>query len=244
MKYLFICGTARSGTTAMWRLLTSDERVVIGLERYIGLCSKHALTEELFSIERFTTLYEGDTFYQDLSIPYYKKVKVLLATADYVGDKIPMLFHYFDRLFTNIPTAKVIFMLRNIIDVASSYEARANDNNDTAWTANRRTAAAIKDWHQSLLVLQKYSNDSRVFPIIYEDFFSTTNSIEALYQFLQLEPNHAVQTRYDAVLSKSSQLEKQRKRELTIDAVQQICETAPFELYRDVLKEIRTKQNS
>ena len=34
MEYLFIAGCARSGTTAMARLLNQDPRILIGIERY------------------------------------------------------------------------------------------------------------------------------------------------------------------------------------------------------------------
>ncbi|MFZ2724764.1 MAG: sulfotransferase [Methylococcaceae bacterium] len=242
MNYLFICGTARSGTTAMWRLLTSDERIVLGLERYSVLYDKQKPNKELFSFERFHDLRQHDTFYQSFP-PYYQKAERLFNNALYIGDKTPKLFNHLDSLLTQIPSAKVIFMLRNIIDVAASYEARANNEDDKTWSATRRTAHAINDWKQSLMILKQYSDDERVLPIIYEDFFSANNTLEPLYQFLELKTNDAVNLAYNNIINKSSKLEGQRKRELTINAVQQICETAPFGLYREVLQKIRAKQN-
>ncbi len=244
MNYLFICGTARSGTTAMWQLLTGDERLVIGLERYSKLCSNQPLTPDLFTPERFFNLQITDTFYPDLQgfDPYYAKAEKLFATADYVGDKIPKLFNFLDTLLANFPQAKVVFMLRNIIDVATSFETRANGVNDKSWPATRKTQAAIKEWKHSLQTLKKYSNDERVFPIIYEEFFSENSSLEPLYQFLGLEPTESARLSHQAILAQSPKLEiKRRQRQLPIDAIQQICETAPFALYRDVLRNIRAK---
>jgi hypothetical protein len=244
MNYLFICGTARSGTTAMWRLVTADERLVIGLERYSKHSSHHVLTTDLFTPERFLELRAGDTFYPNLCEfdPYYEKVGALLAHAEYVGDKIPKLFNFLDTLFANIPTAKVIFMLRNIIDVATSFESRANSIQDKSWPETRKTQAAIKEWRNSLLMLKKYHNDDRVFPVIYEEFFAANSSIEPLYQFLGLEPTQAAHLAHQALLAQNLHLEiKRRKRELSVEGVQQICETAPFALYREVLRTIRAK---
>jgi hypothetical protein len=63
-----------------------------------------------------------------------------------------------------------------------------------------------------------------------------------LYQFLGLEPTQAAHLAHQTLLAQNLQLEiKRRKRELSVEGVQQICETAPFALYREVLRTIRAK---
>jgi len=244
-KHLFICGTPRSGTTALWRLIASDERIIIGVERYGNLFFKSPLTPDLFTSERFCTIMKGDTFYQDLVAfnPYYQNVAERFANASYVGDKIPMLYNYLDRLFANIPDAKVIFLLRNIIDVAASYEARANNVDDLSWKREKRTASAISDWRASLSVLKRYIDDERVLPLVYEDFFVNNDKLQMLYNFLGIKPTEQVNTAYQTTLQSSMHLEKNRKRDLPLESVRLICETAPFGLYRDMLKSITTSQS-
>ena len=116
-KYLFVCGSPRSGTTAMRNFLANDNRIKMGVERYGNLFFRKPLTTELFEYERFFDLQEGDTFYNELNSfsPYYKKIIDNYEGAEYYGDKIPLLYKYLDRLNEAIPNSKVIIMIRNII---------------------------------------------------------------------------------------------------------------------------------
>jgi hypothetical protein len=243
VKYLFVCGAPRSGTTAMWRLLASDRRIVMGVERYGNLFFKESLTKELFTYERFSNLLPGDTFYDDLSSfnPYYDKLEALFSQAVYVGDKLPLLYRHLDSLLSNIVDAKIVFMLRNIFDVCASYEARANDPEDAAWPSDKRTPAAIEDWWSALRVLKDHANNEQVFPVIFEDVFSSSGKIDNLFEFLELDITSDVAATYKALLARGAQLEKIRKRDLATKDVRLICETAPFGLYREVLKGIATK---
>jgi hypothetical protein len=49
---LFVCGTPRSGTTAMQALLAGDDRIALGMERY-GSYLGADFNEGLFTKERF-----------------------------------------------------------------------------------------------------------------------------------------------------------------------------------------------
>jgi len=227
----------------MCRLMRHDKRIAIGVERYAHLIFKRPLTQDLFTYERFFNIEPGDTFYSDLSSSHYQQIVQNYPSADYVGDKIPRLFKSLDELFVNFPQARVIAMLRNIFDISVSYEARADDPDDAHWPDKRRTESAIKDWTALLKALQRYADDGRVFPVIYEDFFSEQGSLEPLYNFLQLELNPELKKAYQDMTLASTQLENKRSRALPISAVRQICETAPFSVYRQVLKNIRNKNS-
>jgi hypothetical protein len=241
-KYLFVCGAPRSGTTAMWKLLTADDRIVLGVERYGNLFFKHALTTELFELDRFMKLEAGDTFYADLCQfnDYYSTIPKRYESAIYVGDKIPLLYRYLKPLLKEIPEAKIVFMLRNIFDVAASYEARANDLADSSWARDKRTASAVRDWHNSLVALKELQTDNRVYPVIFEDFFFSDASLDNLYAFLSLDVTEENRTRHNHLLARSRQLEATRKRNLSAQDVVHICTTAPFGLYRELLSKIRS----
>lgn len=245
-KHLFICGTPRSGTTALWRLISRDERIIIGVERYGNLFFKTPLTSNLFTAERFCNIQAGDTFYQDLKAfnPYYQTVAERFGEAAYVGDKIPLLYNHLDSLFANIPDAKVIFIVRNIIDVASSYEARADNIHDESWQRDKRTASAIADWRASLIILKRFldKDDQRIFPVKYEDFFVNDGGLGKLYQFLDLPITKEVEYLYGSLLQQGAMLENNRKRNLNLEGVRLICETAPFGLYRQVLDQIAERK--
>ena len=65
MKYCFVFGCPRSGTTAVARLLQAHPRVVIGMERYKFLLSRRrdrgTFGPTLFERERFFDFRAGDT---------------------------------------------------------------------------------------------------------------------------------------------------------------------------------------
>jgi hypothetical protein len=228
----------------MWRLLSGDTRIILGVERYGNLFFKNPMTKELFEPKRFLSNQPGDTFYSDLVAfnGYYSGIDARFDTADYVGDKIPLLYLYLDSLFSNIPDAKIVFMLRNVFDVAASYEARANDLNDDSWRRDKRTAVALLDWRRSLTALKTYIDDGRVFPVIYEDFFFQEGGLGPLYEFLELKPTAEVQSQMGDLLSRSKGLELGRKRDLPLEAVMNIGLNAPFGGYRELVEKIRARQ--
>ncbi|MBF0122425.1 MAG: sulfotransferase [Candidatus Omnitrophica bacterium] len=246
IQYVFVCGCPRSGTTALLEVLLSDSTVVLGCERYGGYLGRKVLTRDLYEPERFFDIRKGDSFYSDFSeLPdWYKSIsRERYEEGVFRGDKIPKLYEHLDGLFVNFPKAKIVFMLRNIFDVASSYEARANNKEDKTWPREIRTAAAIRDWHRSLETLNKYMDDDRVFPVIYEDFFLGKNGIGSLCHFLGITLSDAVRSAYNAVITESHRLEIRGKSlRLPIDIAQKICETAPCGMYRDILRKIRIKQ--
>lgn len=241
MKYLFVCGAPRSGTTAMWKFLAEDKNIIMGVERYGNLFFKEPLTKNLFEKKRFLDIQEGDTFYSELVTfnPYYKDLNEKFDTSEIVGDKIPLLFKYLDGLFREIPEARVVIMLRNIIDLASSYEDRAGNPKDNTWSENKKTAEAIEDWRDSLKAIKNWIDDKRVKVVVYEDFFHGDLPLEDLYDFIDLELNQDAIDRFKSVKARASDLEGKRERKLDLDAVSKICENAPFGLYREILNKVR-----
>lgn len=244
MRYLFVCGTPRSGTTATWRLLASDKRLVIGLERYGTRFFRGALTPFLFTPERFMTLQEGDTFYPDLIgfSKYYRDAAERIGEAEYVGDKIPLLYNYLERLFSSIPSAKVVLLIRNVLDVASSYEARADNPEDHSWSRDKRTAEAIKDWNASLEVAKRFRNDARVCCVVYEDFFfGESNGLDLLYKFLDLPLTDDVAAAHKTILERARELESRRRRDLPAEKVMELLMEGAFDTYRELVREIRER---
>lgn len=244
MKYLFVCGTPRSGTTAMWRLLTSDNRICLGVERYGNLFFEKPLTKNLFTKDRFLTYEKGDTFYNDLSSfnNYYDRIEKNFNGYEVVGDKIPLLYKYIERTLASIPEAKIVIMIRNIFDIAASYEARAANKNDDSWSRDKRTASAIQDWRDMLKVIDEFSNDTRIKPVIFEDFFNDQDNncnLEKLYKFIDLPVNEDNICSFSDMVKQSESLKESRVRRLDDTAIQLICETAPFGLYRQVIKKVR-----
>lgn len=234
-SFLFVCGCPRSGTTALWRLLVGDSRIRLGVERYGNrFYAREFLTPDLFEKDRFFTPQQGDTFYSDLTgfNPYYTKAQEGFEDAAYVGDKIPKLYGYLDQLQSNFPGCKTIFIFRNIFDVAASYKARMLDENDN-WQLN--VSNAVADWNASLKAAQAYGGDLAL--VDYEKLLMEQQGLDKLYAFLDLDITPEVRATFKNLLTRSGTLEAGRARALTALEVKEICETADFETYRQLVKD-------
>lgn len=188
--FLFICGCARSGTTALWRLLTEEKSLAIGLERFIGkLDGGFKLSQSLYSKKRFFTYKDGDTHFSALNAnrytkTYYPELIKYYENASYHGDKIPKLYNYLDKLNKKFKGSKVIFIHRNIFDVANSYEARRRLENHQ-W--NRNYKRAIKEWNDSMKAILTYKGETEVLIVSYENLFYGKFDIGIITKFLGID---------------------------------------------------------
>lgn len=243
-KHLFICGTPRSGTTAMLRFVNADSRFALGVERYGTRFFQHKLTPDLFEPERFARIEKGDTFYDDLDkfSPLYARILARMPDATYVGDKIPMLYRKLDWLLESIPDAKVIVMVRNIFDIAASYEERANNLADASWDRKRRTAEAIRDWNETMVALKRKAGNKQVYPVMYEDFFFHPDRFLPLCEFLEVKPSRPMAIAHQMARKRSAELDSARRRDLSTEDVLKICRDAPFGMYRRTLASMTEHQ--
>ena len=233
-SFLFVCGFPRSGTTALWRLLNSDKRLALGVERFgTKFSSREFLTPELFETERFFDAQSVDTFYSDLEAfnLYYKTVREHYEEALYVGDKIPTLYKYLDRLRANFPNCMIIVIFRNVFDVAASYNPRhQNENDDSELTARD----AVSDWNASLQAWLSYQND--FFLVDYEKLFIEHRGIEKLFGYLRLDVSDSTRAVFKQLTTVSCNLEEGRVRALTALETKEICEGADFSAYRQLVR--------
>lgn len=237
-----MCGCPRSGTTALWRILVGDSRIRMGVERYAKLFHKtDPLDQEVFSAERFFDLRAGDTFYSNLDDfdAYYAKARAGYDEAIYFGDKIPKLYEYFDKVQRDFPGCKMIFIFRNIFDVAASYKVRQLNIHDT-WYMD--VSAAIIDWNRSFKKAEAYKGEIHL--VDYEQFFVRGEGLQKLYDFLELDVTEEALETCRKLLAQSSQLEEQRTRSLTALEIKEICETADFDAYRRFCAQSASLRNS
>jgi hypothetical protein len=183
MEYLFIMGTPRSGTTAMANLLNKHSRIIVGRERFV----KHKQpTRAHFEPDHFFNPTDDDAnnmhpaLYQQLREKYKGGI-------DWIGDKVPFYTRQLAFLTGEFPGAKMVFLLRNLNDVASSYQRRF-DNPDDHWRLNYRTA--VRGWNENLGHALRYlssDRDCEMLVVSYERFFSgDISQLRAVLGFLDL----------------------------------------------------------
>ena len=153
-RVMFVCGAARSGTTALARLLNTHPDIVVGIERfkYRLLGAQDEIDyASLFTRERFFSYEPGDTNidFNKTYVNDFQRMRPKFDSAVYVGDKIPGLYKRLRFVSETFPHCKVIFIVRDPMLVAASWESRAGDADD-GWPAHRGYEHAVEEWNRSL----------------------------------------------------------------------------------------------
>lgn len=213
--YLFISGCGRSGTTALAQLIGSHRSIVMGIERYGKLEREDnfALTEELFATERFLEIREGDTFYSDFDKFHCwdreLKSKIFDPDLKYIGDKKPTLFMVYDRLFEAFPNAKVIFIYRDIYEVAESWNKRAEHG--VNWPKHKDYRQAVTSWNDSLEnTLENIRSGKNIVCVNYGDLFIDQKDISSIFESLGLDIDDSVKAAWGRLMEMSCRLVKSR----------------------------------
>lgn len=244
-RHLFVCGCPRSGTTALQQLLGSHPKIVLGLERFFA-CSFAAngegLGPHLFTKERFFEMRPGDTHYQDFSRfgSYYQELGERFDDAMWVGDKSPPFVHLLDRIEDQFDAAHVIVIVRDVFDVASSFQVRANNDRDPNWGAHRDYALAVEDWNDAnrlaLTFLEKPGRRTGLTILSYDEVFGSQASIADLFSHLGLDYPIEVRMHYQSSLKRGRELASVRKTVLTEDQLSYVEANADLELAARLLK--------
>ena len=241
-KHLFICGCPRSGTTALWQLMVAHPKIVLGVERYVLLSFKKGLIEPaLFAKEKFFDLQPNETFYTNLVefSAYYTEAARNFSEATWVGDKVPTLYLDYGGIEANFDNAHILYIARNIVDVAGSYQKRATNVDDHTWSPDRDYRRAVHDWRASLrTTLDFLGNEERhsnLKVIFYEDLFLQPADLAPIFDWLELPVIDSVTERYKRLLAQSRNLDTRRGDALNSLQRQHITLNAPFALYRQLL---------
>jgi hypothetical protein len=230
---LFVCGAPRSGTTGLWRLLVQDPRIVLGMERHGSRLGKKVFSACLYDRAGFFDF----TAYPNaarVAHPYYEEeARARFDTAVYIGDKLPLLFRKYDVVTRVFPAAKTVVLLRNILDICESYQARLEDPADS-WTFD--VADAVTHWNGLLGFLAQQRGNPRIKVLVYEHFLSDAQAYRDLYDFLGLAIDEGFESRYATMLEGTERLRLRRKPRVDEAQKLAILRAANWALYAQELK--------
>ncbi|QNM81800.1 sulfotransferase [Sphingomonas sabuli] len=200
--YAFVLGVARSGTTAMVQLLNTHSAICMGVERYKRLYPKlQAFPPELLEKERFfefrpedTNLGPGTGIWDKNCAPLEEK----WDSASIFGDK--EMAGALPFVARDIPDARIVFMLRDIGPVASSWNVRAAKETDS-WAEENDYRVAVDHWNEANRLALDYADTlgERMLLIDYETFFSGAEGyVDVLLGFLGLRHERRFDRTYGA----------------------------------------------
>lgn len=189
MRFLFIVGCPRSGTSALTYALNAHPDVVLGLERFNSRIARRVLQPQDFDRPRFFDVQPDDTWYRSLDQfkDYYENVAAKYDSGLYRGDKFPRGYEHYEYLSQTFADSYFIFILRNIFDVAESFEARRVHGGN--WPANGGPVAAVQRWNASIGYTLRWRERTRILIVAYEDLFIRDGSATPIAAFLGIDPN-------------------------------------------------------
>jgi hypothetical protein len=185
---LFVCGCPRSGTTMLHGILSAHPEVAIGLERWNTPLLAGRLRPLHFDEARFFDIRRGETWYDSLDTfaDYHAQLRAKYATARWHGDKVPRAYEAFGALASAFAEPRFVFILRNVISVARSWEARRARG--VHWPGDWDARAAVQHWNRSLHAVLDWVARVPILPIIYEDLVEQEAPVLALARFLDIDP--------------------------------------------------------
>ncbi len=246
-KIVFIGGVARSGTSALAKLLNTHPLILMGSERYFNLINHDKLTWDYLLRDRFCSIEPGDThghggFHFGPSMEHIAKLPALAERYDQaivVGDKFPNLFRHYGKIFGEFKNAHLIYILRNPFSVAESYQVRSEDGSDTLWSSSNDHREAIKDWNESVrrtLELVDMRGADKLVLVEYEDIFSDYGALGQMFSAIGLDAAKGPEV--EAIFAKFGELNAKMvpRRD---DIRQIVAKTADWGAYNALLQKVR-----
>jgi len=216
----------------------ASQQIVLGVERYGSYFGSHkTLHPELFSINRFFDLRQGDTFYQNLSefSEYYDKAKPLFQDAIWVGDKIPRLYEQIGNLKRDVPNATYVMPLRNPTEVAMSYKVRQQKNEGYTWPADFGVAKAIEDWNKFVQFAYVNSKSQNFILLDYEDMYYSDSAVfEWLFERLRISFDESIIGTIRWMRNHAREIRQVRHDNLTVEEQTYIRSYAEVDIYENL----------
>lgn len=194
MKYFFIVGCPRSGTTVLQQALNRHSRIVIAPEtRFFFLFGRRTTRGQQFCLERINRNCKIDltirrrirgesatrTFYEEFTNRYIERLG--RAGVTHFGEKSPEHMRRLHRIFEVLPEAKIILIHRDGRDVALSLTK-------VPWM-HRELSVNFAVWLYYYKIQRRLVErcDKNIYIVKYEEFVRTPEfTLRRLLDFLGL----------------------------------------------------------
>ena len=217
-------------------LLRSHLSVAMGRERYaMRFKYMRKFKPDLFERDRFCTRMEaGDTHHQSLH-PYYEDLFGRFHDCTHIGDKIPKIYENYALVNQHYPDCKIVFMVRNIFDVAQSFEIRASKGGGR-WPPMRNYSQAVVEWNESLYQTLRMMSHLDLMVVEYEQFYVEPVLLSQLFRFLHLNISAAVHEFWNYACRQRDELEAERIIILGSKQKRHIARFSDFSSYQELLR--------
>jgi len=244
-QLLFVVGLARSGTTALTELLSTHPEIALGMERYKRLMLRRASVElrpSLFEPARFFDFTDGLTNITPDASPrwdaYYRHLAEGYDTATYVGDKVTGV--RVRMILQRFPAARVVVIVRDLVEVAASWQRRADDPTDAGWREAWDAQEAAVQWNRGLRQLLRMFDlaTGRIRVVEYRTLFGDPSgrSIHGTFDWLGLPASPAADTAFDQMHSRYARDLRDRAPELAPTERDAVATMADLEAWRAALR--------
>ena len=195
-ELLFVGGCPRSGTTALTRLLNRHGDILLGNERFYRVFERGELTPGHFAKARFLRFEPGDTHDEPPGLDTGPHAHFAGAAAEtrydaarMIGDKYPPIFRSYGMVAERFDDTHIVYILRNPVSVAESYQARADDRSDR-WPFDG--LRAVLDWNESVAATRAaLGRGLRITVVTYEAVLRSAEAVAALVARLGLSARFA-----------------------------------------------------
>ncbi len=203
-KSIFISGVARSGTSALGRLINTHPQIGILVERFPEYFGYHPIQ----FADRSILFNKKNAPKSGYSVDVWGDLMNRYENLKYIGDKRPgFLYGWPITAYNFLPTQiKIIHIRRDVKDVALSWKARANNVKDK-WPAKKDFKQAIIEtniqnrWLLELIQNEKWKNSIHI--VNFKDIFSSPQPLLKIFDWLELETDLGLKGRIEEFLNKS-----------------------------------------
>jgi hypothetical protein len=223
----------------MTNLLRAHPLIALGRERYNSLFKREGRIDmSLFQKERFCrTLVSGDSHHTTLDA-YYRELYERFDQCELIGDKIPSLYRNYSDLDQTFSAHKVIFMVRNIFDVAFSFEGRREHSMRTPnapWPVTQDYRQAVSDWNLSLTTTLPLKGRANIMVVEYETLYFDHRLCDTIFDFLGLNCVNSVREFWFNAAIERENIEQKRVNGLSSPQKQHIMKNANFRDYKELV---------